>query len=425
MAKRYYFLGIGGVSMSALAIMLKKLGHKVGGSDEKFGYSTDLLRKENIVVDHQANFQEIEKADIIVYSSAIKPENPQFQFALKNGKILVSRGELLSQVCKKYKNVIAVAGSHGKTTTTAMIYQILKEANVSPSLHLGGFRIEDGKNFVIGKNDFLVTEACEYCDNFLFLHPTISVVTNIEKEHMDYFGTFENQLKSFRKFKMQSQKVVDSVDGLSCRNVGHDKRGCLFFDVFENGKKQFHVHLKICEDVNTQNCLYAYKVAQLLGISNEVTKRALEKFAGVKTRFERVKCLYFENVVFDYAHHPTEIKNAILSAQKIYGEEKLVVIFQPHTYSRTKTLLDEFLQVFKQNEKTIIYKTYSAREKEEDGLSAKQLALLLKEEGTGVSYADDFDELKSLLDVLSYDSVLLFVGAGDLPQILHQNNFVS
>ena len=137
------------------------------------------------------------------------------------------------------------------------------------------------------------------------------------------------------------------------------------------------------------------------------------------------KCPYFQNVVFDYAHHPTEIQNAILSAQKIYGEEKLVVIFQPHTFSRTKILLDEFLQVFKQNEKTIIYKTYSAREKEEDGLSAKQLALFLKEEGKGVSYADDFEELKSLLDVLSYDSVLLFVGAGDLPQILHQNHFVS
>lgn len=425
MAKRYYFLGIGGISMSSLAIMLKKMGHRVCGSDEKCDHSTEILAEEGIKVIQGTDNQGMEKADVVVYSSAIKPDNPQFQLARKIGKKMMQRGELLGQISRNYKNIIAVAGSHGKTTTTAMIFEILKKAGLRPTLHLGGYRIEDNKNFVLDGDDFFVTEACEYCDNFLFLEPTIAVVTNVEKEHMDYFGTFENQLKSFEKFKSQSKIVVDNLDGLTCKNAGHDEDGRLFFDIYQNNKKIIHLHLQICEDVNTQNCLYAYKVAKVLGIDDSVIKDALEGFAGVKTRFERVSSPFFKKVICDYAHHPTEIKNAVASAQKIYGEESVVVIFQPHTYSRTRALLDEFVKVFENIKNPIIFKTYSAREKEEDGVSAKQFAQVLKNKKKKAFYADSYEELFSRLSTIDKNFTLLFVGAGDLPQLLHKNGFLS
>ena len=411
--------------MSSLAVMLKKMGNKVSGSDEKFDRATEILEEEGITVSQGADFQKLKETDVVVYSSAIKKDNPQFQFALNCGKKLMPRGELLGQISKNYKNVIAVAGSHGKTTTTAMIFEILKKAGKNPTLHLGGYRIEDDKNFVLGGEDFFVTEACEYCDNFLFLNPSIAVVTNVEKEHMDYFKTFENQLKSFEKFKSQSQVVIDSLDEFSCENVGHDADGRLFFDVFKNGTKILHLHLQICEDVNTQNCLYAYKVAKSLGVEDDVIKCALEGFAGVKTRFERVSSPFFKRVVCDYAHHPTEIQNAAMSAQKIYGAENVVVIFQPHTYSRTSALLDEFLKVFEKIKNPIIFKTYSAREREEEGLSAKQFVQILKSRNQNAAYADSYEELFAFLNTLDKDLTLLFVGAGDLPQILHKNGFLS
>ncbi|MDE6583531.1 MAG: hypothetical protein K2K31_02655, partial [Clostridia bacterium] len=336
------------------------------------------------------------------------------------------RGQVLGKISENYEKVIAVSGSHGKTTTTAMIHQILECAGFEPTLHLGGFRIEDGKNFVLGGNKYFVTEACEYCDNFLNLHPYISVVTNIEKEHMDYFKTFERQLRSFEKFRRQSQIVVEDCQGYSVRKICHDSDGSLMFELFEGKAKLFDLHLKLCEEVNTQNCIYALKVCRILGVPDHIIKLGLESFKGVGTRFEKMDCPYFKNVVCDYAHHPTEISKALCSARNIYRNKRLITIFQPHTFSRTKNLCHEFLEVFKYVDTPLFYKTYSARENPSEGMSSEEFTEIIKKENSNAEYFDDFESLfEYLLKFKEEDVVLLFVGAGDLPAIAHKNNFLT
>lgn len=424
--KKYYFLGIGGVSMSALAVMLKNMGHQVGGSDEIESSGTQILEKEGIEVDYSLNKEKILQADEICFSSAIKENNVQFLFAKENSKKISTRGEILGEISKKYEKVIAVAGSHGKTTTTAMIYQILKCAGYNPTLHLGGYKIDDGLNYHIGDKEFFVTEACEYHDNFLYLKPYISVVTNIEKEHLDYFKTFQNQLRSFKKFKNQSEYVIDSLNNLRAKNIRHDKNGRLMFGIYENNKKILDLKLRLCEEVNTQNCIFAYQVAKKLGIEDCFIKLGLETFLGVKTRFEKVCCPYFDDVVCDYAHHPTEISKAIRSAQKIYKDKKVITIFQPHTYSRTKILLNDFIKTFSGIEEPIFFRTYSAREQPEDGMSALELTKEIRKINNKAEYFDNFEDLIQFLMRKQNDEVvLLFIGAGDLPMILHKNNFIS
>lgn len=411
--------------MSTLAIMLKKEGCNVRGSDERKGASIKLLHQEKIVVDMKMNKREIRHADVIVFSSAIKQDNKQFVYAKKLKKKMLTRGQLLGQIAAGYEKVIAVAGSHGKTTTTAMIYEILRQNGDNPTLHLGGFRIEDGKNYELGDRKFFVTEACEYCDNFLNLYPQISVVTNIEKEHMDFFKTFERQLASFETFKRQSRFVIDGFDGVLVKKIRHDKDGSLLFKLYDKEKPIFSLHMKLCEEVNTQNVIYAYLVAKKLGISSAVIKVALEGFEGVKTRFEKMNCKDFDNVIFDYAHHPTEIAKAIQTAKKIYKGKNLLVIFQPHTFSRTKTLFKDFVTLFRKTQNVVLFKTYSAREKPREGVSAKELADALKQMGQNIFYCDSYRDLKNVLSKFDRETVLLFVGAGDLQSILHKNRFVT
>lgn len=424
--KKYYFLGIGGVSMSALAIKLKQRGDFVSGSDERKSRATEILQQNKIEVDFSINKKRILEADIVVASSAIKNDNEQLLFAKQKHKKIWTRGQMLGLISSGYEKVIAVAGSHGKTTTTAMIYQILSVAGLNPTLHLGGFRLEDKLNFHFGGKEFFVTEACEYCDNFLNLHSEICVVTNIEKEHMDYFKTFSNQLKSFEKFKSQSKIVVDDVSDFVAKNIKHDEKGNLKFNLFKNNQKIMSLHLQICEEINTQNCIFAYKVAKLLNIPDCQIKLGLESFKGVQTRFEKMNCLYFDVVICDYAHHPTEISKAIKTAKRLFKNKTILTIFQPHTYSRTKSLLNEFLEVFEKEEYPLFYKTYSAREKPSDGLSAEKFCEILKKRNKNAKYFENFDDLNAFFKKFDKNqTILLFLGAGDLPTILHKNKFIS
>lgn len=411
--------------MSALALFLKDKGNFVGGSDISESDAVNMLGRAGIVVDKALDEGKIAQAEYVICSSAIKSDNGFLQVAKRLEKKILTRGQLLGAVASEYDKVIAVAGSHGKTTTTAMIYEILKCAGRDPTLHLGGFRCEDGKNIHLGGKEFFVTEACEYYDNFLNLKPYISVVTNVEPEHMDYFKTFDRQLKSFEQFRSQSKFVVESAGELTAKNIRHKKNGDMSFNLCEDGRKLFRLKLQICEEVNTQNCIFALLVCRQLGLTDEQIKVGLENFKGVRTRFERVNCSRFDNVLCDYSHHPTEIEKAISSARKIFKKKRLVVIFQPHTFSRTRDFLEKFVEVLKKVDVPILFKTYSAREKEDEGVSAKRLAEILREQNQSTMYADDFDELKKLIDGLDREDVLMFVGAGDLPAILHKNKFLS
>lgn len=475
---KYYFIGICGISMSALAVFLKKEGNDVSGSDSN--PENHILYENGISVFNKANLKKIEECDVVTFSSAIKEDNEDLKYAKHLGKKILSRGELLGVISKKYKNVIAVAGSHGKTTTTALIYNVLKMAGKNPTLHLGGILKEENSNFVIGDKEYFVTEACEYCDNFLFLKPTISVVTNIEPEHLDYFKTFENQLKSFEKFKKQSQFIFEQNGDYFAENVHYDSNGKLCFrlcsieknilnkkykiknnkNIIKKHKKtvkksiknaflhknkpilklnkyklknyqeklnlekncQLNFKVNICEEINIQNIIMAYRVCKFLEIPENKILEGIESFQGVKLRFEKVNCSKFPNVILDYAHHPTEIKNTMKTALKVFKDKKVVFIFQPHTYSRTKNLLNEFIDIFENLDNLILYKTYEAREKESDGISAKRLKDFLVNKD--VRYCDDLDSLLKILEKFSSDDVLIFIGAGDLPNMLYNAGFI-
>ncbi len=464
---KYYFIGICGISMSALAVLLKKCGYDVCGSDANT--ENALLEEEGIEVFHNKNFKKVKESDVVVFSSAIKKDNADLNFAVRLGKKIISRGELLGEIAKKYQKVIAVAGSHGKTTTTALIYNILKKRN--PTLHLGGILKKEDSNFVCGGREYFVTEACEYFDNFLFLFPDIAVVTNIEPEHLDYFQTFENQLKSFEKFKRQSGRVFEGKSCYCAENIYHSKSGKLCFSLCykfalqklelskydKNYQKIYHKTQKkckktrksakkiiikaknsqkfqlnvahkirdlcvnICEDVNVENIIMAYRVAKFLQIPEDEIFFGIESFQGVKLRFEKMDCSMFKDVILDYAHHPTEIENTIQTAKKVFKNREITFIFQPHTYSRTKNLLSEFVDVLGSVENLVLFKTYEAREQESAGVSAKKLCEFLKNKPI---YCENFNDLMTYFSHLNYHTVLVFVGAGDLPIILAKENFI-
>ncbi len=443
--------------MSALTLLLKKEGDEVFGSDEK--RENEELAKNGIKIFPMGNFAKIKESDVVVFSSAIGEDNIDLKFSKSLGKKVVSRGELLGEISKNYQNVIAVAGSHGKTTTTALIYNILKTAGKNPTLHLGGILKEEKSNLVVGGKEFFVTEACEYHDNFLFLRPKIAVITNIEKEHLDYFKTFARQLKSFEKFKRQSDFVFEKNEEFYAENIYYENQKLSFslfkknlnsfkiskinkktlknaqkcvknsifkcfldkkYKLFQNSKFYSYFEVNICEEINIENIIMAIRVSEFLGIDKEVIVKGIENFQGVKLRFEKVKSKYFQDVVLDYAHHPTEIKNTILTAQKVFPKRDICYIFQPHTYSRTKTLLPEFIEVFKDLDNLILYRTYDAREKEKDGVSAKKLSTLIKK----ADYCDNLTELFAILKTLKKESVLIFIGAGDLSEKLRKEKFI-
>lgn len=419
---RYYFIGICGVSMSSLACFAKSLGHYVSGSDISDN-ENPFLKEKGIPQYYECNIEEVKKADIVVVSSAIHEDNSDLQTAKRCKKKIISRGEMLGKIASGYEYTIAVAGSHGKTTTTALIYNILKAAGEKPTLHLGGTLAEEKSNYILGEKKYFVTEACEYHDNFLFLFPYLSVITNIEKEHMDYFKTFENELKSFKKFASQSKFVIEGQTDIKPKNIRH-KNGKLCFDIVNDNIKIMSLRVNICEDVNAYNCVSAYRACKLLGISNCAIKNGLENFKGVKLRFEKVRCKHFKDVILDYAHHPTEIKNTIRTTNSVFKNRRKIFIFQPHTYSRTKNLLKEFEKIF-QNVNLVLYKTYPAREKKEEGVSAKKLAEILKKTNKNVKYCENYANLMQFLfKNARFDDVLVFVGAGDLPNILYRNHFL-
>jgi len=408
--KKIFFIGICGISMSALAVLLKEQGYEVLGCDKNYKKVPKILEKNNIKVFPERKTKEIVGSDFVVVSSAIKEDNKALICAKKHNKICKSRGEILGEIAKGYEKVIAVAGSHGKTTTTAMIYNILSVAGLNPTLHLGGNLCKEKTNCISGGKEFFVTEACEYYDNFLHLHPFIGVVTKIEEEHLDYFKTFENEKKSFEKFMSQSENVVHVLSS-EAKNIKATKKGGVKFDIYKDNQFIMNVNLKIGGFYNAKNALYAYECCEKLDISKCKIKLGLESFCGTEKRLEKKK--YFEkNIIVDYAHHPTEIENVYEFLKKT--NKKINLIFQPHTFSRTKEFERDFIKILSKFDKLFLFKTYAAREKPKDGLSAFELSKKIEKS----SYFEDVEQVKQLIQSQKDDEITVIMGAGDLPEKL-------
>ncbi len=440
-----YFIGIGGISMSGLAEILKDRGCRVSGTDIKESDVTKHLESLGITIHYGHRAENItDDIDLVVYTAAIHPGNPELEAAKEKQIPLMDRARLLGHIMEEYQYSVAVAGTHGKTTTTSMVSEILLEAEKDPTITVGGILPAIHSNVKIGHSPYFVAEACEYFDSFLQFTPLVGVILNVEADHLDYFKTLDNIRRSFHAFAQRipaggllvlSASIAhpeELEENLHCsvetfglkenacwqaRNIVHEPNGKNSFDVYYQGEFYTSVHLDIPGKHNITNALAAVASAHFLDIPAEVCARGLSHFTGVNRRFQRKGEKRGIVVIDDYAHHPTEIM-ATLSAARNVRHNKLWCVFQPHTYSRTKNLFDEFGRAFGDADEIIVADIYAARETDDGTISAAMLAERIVKEGGNARYVGDFAAIRQHLEThCRTGDLLLTVGAGDVYKI--------
>ncbi len=440
-----HFVGIGGISMSGLAEILADAGFHVSGSENSRSALTERLISKGITVFYGQRAENItEDIDCAVFTSAIRPDNPEYIAAHQKNIPCLTRGQLLGQLMQNYRTPIAVSGTHGKTTTTSMVSEILFRAGADPTVSVGGILKSIGGNFRIGKSGFFVTEACEYTNSFLSLFPKIGIILNIEEDHLDFFKDLEDIRRSFRKFAEllpedgcliingSIEKLPEITQGLACRvitygpdekndyyptDISYDGLGHASFTLHspEGGARQ--ISLKLPGKYNVYNATAAVALADLLSIDSSVTIEALRNFAGADRRFEYKGTIGGVTVIDDYAHHPTEI-TATLTAAANYPHKTLWCVFQPHTYSRTKAFMHEFARALSLADKVVLADIYAARETDDLGISSEDLKAELEALGKECYYFPTFDEIENfLLENCINGDLLITMGAGDVLKI--------
>lgn len=440
-----YFIGIGGISMSGLAEILLSKGFQVSGTDMKESKETQHLRSIGIKVNIGHRAENItDDIQLVIYTAAIKQDNTELIAAKQKNITIIDRAQLLGMIMQQYPYSVAVSGTHGKTTTTGMISDILLFANADPTITVGGILPTIKSNTKIGGNSYFIAEACEYFDSFLQFYPFIGVILNIEADHLDYFKNLENIRASFHKFAQniapngtliinntipQLQQITQNLCchietvGLEgnanwkAQNITHEPDGKNSFDVFYNNVCLGRVHLHIPGDHNITNALSAFAVAYTLSLSTEDIIKGLEKFHGTQRRFQKKGEKNGVIVIDDYAHHPTEIKATLSAAKKIHHNTTYCV-FQPHTYSRTKALFHSFATAFTDADVIIIADIYAAREKDNGTINAQQLAEEIARHGKNALYCGNFEQITSYLNAhCKKGDLLLTVGAGDIYRV--------
>lgn len=440
-----HFIGIGGISMSGLAEILMKEGFTVSGSDNKESSLTDHLTDKGAVIFYgQKASNIIDGINVVVYTAAIHEDNEEFMEAKRQGLPMLSRAELLGQLMTNYDTPIAVSGTHGKTTTTSMLSHIFLAGDMDPTISVGGILKAIHGNIRVGSSGLFVTEACEYTNSFLHFFPKISVILNIDADHLDFFKDLDDIRHSFRLFAEllpeDGTLVINGdienlsyiTDGLACRvvtfgreasldysasDIQYDEQGNASFDLIRHGIPSGHVTLSVGGEHNVYNALSAIAVADLLGVSAETIQEGLLSFHGTDRRFEYKGEFNGITVIDDYAHHPTEIEATLKSAAH-YPHRELWCIFQPHTYTRTKALFDEFAQALSHTDHLILADIYAARETDTLGISSEQLARAAASYGCDAIYLPSFYEIeKYVRDHCQSGDLLITMGAGDVVNI--------
>lgn len=444
--KRIHCLGIGGIGLSAVAEILSDNGHTVSGTDLKVSDVTRHLESRGIKIYYEHKAENVEGVDAVIYSAAVSRDNPEMVRAAELKIPCFTRAEALGMIMSNYENSIAICGTHGKTTVTSMTSLILRNAEYKPTILVGGNLEQINGNVEIGGNEYFVTEACEYMDSFLSLRPNIGVILNIDSDHLDYFKDIDHIVKSFGQF-------IDNIpgDGLIvafgdnpfikdllrnvpnkitygygenldfyAENIRFDDNGFPEFDICHKGEIVSHLHLGVPGEHNVLNAMAAYVTSRFLGVSNEVIAGTLAEFHGTHRRFD-VTGITNEGVkiVDDYAHHPTEIK-ATLSAAKNVRHNKLWVVFQPHTYTRTKALFDDFVNAFTDADELIVTDIYAAREKDIYNISSYKLIQSIKERHPELkaNYVSDFEDIARYLKRNAVkDDIVITMGAGDVYKV--------
>lgn len=434
-----HFVGIGGIGMSGLAEILNGAGHTVTGCDLKPSAATDLLASRGIAVTIGHDAAHVAGNDLVVITSAVKGEHAEVDAARMQGIRIMKRAEVLGAIVNE-KRSIGVAGTHGKTTTSAMISMVLEEAGLDPTILVGGMVRNLGTNAKRGASDLLVVEADEYDRTFHQLHPEIAVVTNIEADHLEYYKTFENILEAFRIFAggvkrhgvvigcCDDENVARLLRHAEQRRVGYglseeaDLRAVnLRFD--ERGSS-FEVpgvgffKLFIPGEHNVRNALAAIAVGRELGLSGEQIASGLAKFIGVDRRFQILGSYQGAVVVDDYAHHPTEIRATLEAARGGYPGRRVVALFQPHLYSRTRDFAREFGEALLVADVPIVTPIYAAREHPEEGVSAK----LISDSVEGVEFLDRSHAqiINEIRRRLQPNDIFIVMGAGDVHEIAEE-----
>lgn len=436
-----YFIGIGGISMSGLAELMLDEGLYVAGSDKNDSHIIKKLTKMGAKIHLNHDEDNItDDIDLVVYTSAISNDNPELLKSLQLNLKIMDRAEFLGYVMKNYQNSICVSGTHGKTTTTGMLSSILIETDLEPTIFLGGEMDSIGGNIKRGSNNLLLTEACEYKRNFLKFNPTMELILNIDEDHLDYYKDLHDIENAFLEY---ANKL--SIDGTLIANVENEN---LFKDLKCNvatfGKennadfyatnikyfptpsytlmhkenKLAEINLQVFGDHNILNSVAASAACVRLGISVDSIKKGLENFKGTHRRYEFRGFYKGAVIIDDYAHHPTEMKTTLLTA-KTYSQGKVITIFQPHTYSRTIALLDEFVEALKLSDETILLDIYAARETDTTAVHSKDLVNKIKKLGGNVVYAKSFEDATNLLNnMIHTGDTVITMGAGNVNNIL-------
>lgn len=437
-----HFIGIGGISMSGLAEILLEEGFTISGSDAKQSALTDSLAKKGatIYIGQKASNLSIRPA-LVVYTAAIREDNEEFKAAVDAGIPMLSRAELLGQIMDNYEKSIAVAGTHGKTTTTSMISQILLVAKADPTISVGGILESIGGNIRVGGSEVFITEACEYTNSFLHFHPKYSIITSVEAEHLDFFKDIDDIRRSFHEFagntahdgvliiNGQIEALDQITNNLSCsvttyglcgnddfyaKNITYNDHACGTYTLMHKTEDLGTVSLSVPGKHNVSNSLAAIALCLNLGLPLDVIKKGLLQFGGTKRRFEYKGTKNGITVIDDYAHHPTEVA-ATLTAARNYPHGRIICVFQPHTYSRTKAFLSDFARVLSMADIVVLADIYAAREKNTIGISSKDLLAELQKNGQESYYFPSFDEIETFLSEKCINNDLLItMGAGDV-----------
>ena len=440
-----HFMGIGGISMSGLAEILLEEHFTISGSDAKESELTTHLEHMGVKVFYGQKASNLtDDIDLVVYTAAIREDNPEFAAAKEMGLPMLTRAQLLGQIMDNYADSIAVSGTHGKTTTTSMMSQILLQAKCDPTITVGGILKAINGNLRVGDSEVFITEACEYTNSFLNFRPKYSIILNIEAEHLDFFKDIQDIRSSFHKFagntredgtifingdidhyeeivKDLTPSVVtfgaDSTSDYYPENIRFNEKACATYDVMHKGTKLMTVSLNVPGMHNVTNSLAVIALSKTLKLSDADILAGLAAFGGADRRFQYKGTVDGVTVIDDYAHHPTEIR-ATLTAAKNYPHDRLVLVFQPHTYSRTKAFLDDFADVLSLADVVVLADIYAAREKNTYGISSKDILAKLKEKGTAAYYFPSFTEIENfLLKNCVNGDLLITMGAGDVVNI--------
>ena len=439
--KNIHMIGIGGSGMCPLAEILRSKGYHITGSDCNESDTLERIKSYGITVFMGHKAENINNADVVVYSAAIKEDNPERIQAKKLGITLLERSEMLGLVCDKYADSVAVSGTHGKTTTTAMLTHILIGCQMNPSAIIGGKLPSIGGNSAVGTSDIMVVEACEYVDTFLHLHPSISLILNIDADHLDYFKDLDHIKSSFRQFAMQTNRLLiingDDENSRDCLNdidkeklfYGFDEKNDYYvsdyqkesafrqsFNLMKDGKILHRITLNVPGKHNVLNALASIVTALYLGADIKAIAESIAKFTGVHRRFELLGEFNGITVADDFAHHPTEITATLTSAMNM-GFKKVWCVFQPHTFSRTFMLLDDFAKALSIPDKVVISEILPVRETNIYNIYAEDLCAKID----GSIYRKTFDEITDYVcENAESGDLILTMGGGNVYMCANQ-----